>query len=109
MSKDERYKKMINSQRWQLLRRNKINRSPLCELCRLDGIMSAAEEVHHVVPVESAGDYEGMEKLMFDMGNLQSLCHDHHSEVHRLMKSHSKAMVQRNNEVLRQRFEDKYF
>lgn len=100
---------MINSQRWQRLRRDKINRNPLCELCRLDGIMSAAEEVHHIVPVESSKDPERMEQLMFDMANLQSLCHDHHHEVHRLMQSHSKAMVKKNNEMLSKRFEDKYF
>lgn len=109
MSKDERYIKMINTRRWQRLRQAKINRSPLCELCELDGIMTAAEEVHHMIPVESVKDPRRMEELMFDMANLQSLCHDHHVEVHRLMQSHSKAMVKRNNEMLRKRFEDKYF
>lgn len=109
MSKDERYIKMINSRRWQRLRQAKINRSPLCELCKLDGIMSAAQEVHHMIPVESVKDTDKMERLMFDMGNLQSLCHDHHVEVHKLMQSHSKAAAMRNNEMLRKRFEDKYF
>ncbi|WP_303408450.1 HNH endonuclease signature motif containing protein [uncultured Alistipes sp.] len=53
------------------------------------GLIIPATEVHHVVPVESAGDRERMTRLAYDPGNLVSLCPTCHTERHRQLRSHS--------------------
>lgn len=84
--KDSRYYKFIGSARWRLLRQEKIRRNPYCEMCG-----SPAVEVHHITPVESVANYQQMERLMFDMANLQSLCHKCHVKAHVQLHSKSKA------------------
>ena len=93
MSRDPRYTRLIVSKRWRELRRWKLTRTPLCERCEKAGRVTAAAEVHHVTPVETAPDLAGMERLMFDPANLASLCHKCHVETHRELKSHSRDTV----------------
>lgn len=62
--------------RWQLVRRLKLSRNPLCEWCESGrGAVVAADMVHHIKPITSHPD------LRLDMSNLQSLCHDCHEVV----------------------------
>lgn len=82
MAKDSDYTRMIHSGRWQRLRRWKLNGHPLCERCAREGFVSAAEEVHHVRPVEWGATYADKERLMFDPGNLEALCRRCHVEAH---------------------------
>jgi 5-methylcytosine-specific restriction protein A len=44
---------------------------PLCRKCRADGIIEAATDVDHIVPLRKGGTSEE--------SNLQSLCHSCHS------------------------------
>jgi 5-methylcytosine-specific restriction protein A len=85
-SKTRDYYRLIQSDRWRRLRRTKIMASPYCEVCG-----KPATEVHHLTPVETMPNLQQMESAMFDMANLQSLCHKCHVDAHRQMHSKSKA------------------
>lgn len=85
-NKTKDYYRLLHSRRWRLLRREKMMSNPYCEVCG-----KPAEEVHHITPVESMPNLHQMEMAMFDMANLQSLCHKCHVDAHRQMHSKSKA------------------
>ena len=102
MAKDEQYKKLINSVKWQRLRRAKLGANPLCERCLEAGRVTAAAEVHHIVPVEFGGNMREKDGLAYDLHNLQSLCHACHVEVHRIMGlggSKERAATKRETEL----------
>lgn len=65
------FKKLYNS-RWYKLRKQFLLRYPLCEECKRDGVVIAAEVVDHVIP------HKGNEQLFWDESNWQSLCKHHH-------------------------------
>lgn len=109
MSKDFNYRRMINSSRWLLLRKQKLSSNPLCQDCESEGKIVAASEVHHVIPCESAKSVMEMEKLMYDYNNLRSLCHDCHVMTHKRMSSHSKKNVMDNVKANVRRFVSRYF
>lgn len=108
MSRNPHYIKMINSNKWKLLRTRKMQSNPICEVCEANGLSTLATEVHHKIPVESVSHELGMKQLMFSYDNLQSLCHSCHSEVHRCAFSHSKEAIQANNKRATERFVDKF-
>jgi len=108
MSRDKNYIRMINSQRWRGLRLKKLQLQPLCEECLESGKTTAACEVHHIIPVESAHDIRQMQALMFDMNNLMSLCHICHADIHKKMFSHTKENVKANRQRQTKRFIEKY-
>lgn len=76
------YNKLINSYKWQLLRRKKFLANPLCEECAAHGRVTPTEEVHHIVPVESGKDEAEMRRLAYDYDNLRSLCKACHAAEH---------------------------
>jgi 5-methylcytosine-specific restriction protein A len=96
MSRDIRYIKLINTTRWRNCRERQLHRHPLCQRCEEHGRIRLAEEVHHIRPVESAGDYNGMKVLAYDPDNLMSLCRECHHIIHEQMHSHSKASARDN-------------
>lgn len=110
MSKDKDYNQMIHSIRWQKLRREKLMQSWWCERCRRnENRLTPATCVHHITPVETAATRTEKERLMFSIGNLQSLCICCHAEVHKELQSHNRKEMQRRrieNEVWRM---EKYF
>ena len=108
MSRNPHYIKMINSNKWKLLRAKKLQSNPVCEMCEANNRSTLATEVHHTVPVESVSHELGMRQLMFDYNNLQSLCHSCHSDTHRRAFSHSKEAVQANNKRMTERFADRF-
>lgn len=108
MSRNPIYIKMINSVRWKRLRTEKLREKPLCEACEANGLSVMATDVHHVTPVESVPHKFGMEQLMFNRSNLQSLCHACHSEIHRRAFSHSKEAVRANQKRATERFAEKF-
>jgi 5-methylcytosine-specific restriction protein A len=79
---DENYKKLINTWRWQKLRRAKLSADPLCEECRKMGRAVRAEQVHHIVPIESVRSFEAMKALAYDRANLMSVCKECHAKIH---------------------------
>lgn len=56
---------------WQQLRRLVLSRQPLCVECERAGLVVAATEVDHIVPLAVGGTH--------DTENLQPLCHSCHS------------------------------
>jgi 5-methylcytosine-specific restriction endonuclease McrA len=108
MSRNPIYIKLINSVRWKKLRVQKLKANPVCEECAKRDVSTLATEVHHLTPVESVAGAAAMERLMFNWSNLQSLCHACHAEIHRLIFSHSKESIQKNNKRVTERFIEKF-
>ena len=58
---------------WQVIRDRYISAHPLCEVCKENGKLTPAEEVHHIKPLSEGGT--NAEE------NLMSLCKPCHSEI----------------------------
>ena len=78
----------------------------LCERCRREGLIRAGVDCHHKVPVESANpdDPQAMERLAYDVGNIELLCVPCHIKTHQEMRSHTKEKVAENKARARRRF-----
>ena len=86
MSRDKRYQRLLNDRRWQEVKRIAWQRAGgLCEKCKAEGIVTAGVDCHHIVPVETATSPQEMERLCYDLNNIQLLCIRCHSNVHRGM------------------------
>jgi len=68
-----------NCARWRRLRKAKLRVNPLCELCLAKNIVRATEEVHHIKPIDINNPDE---EMIYDWGNLESLCKECHHIVH---------------------------
>ncbi len=99
---------MIHTARWQRLRRDRLSEHPLCERCGEQGIVTAATEVHHVIPVETALTRQEKERLMFDYTNLRALCHDCHVKAHTDMGRSGKAQARRRAREHLERFRGRF-
>ena len=63
---------------WRRIRASRLNTDPLCEFCKLDGIIKEADTVDHLISFYDRDDW-----LAFEYNNTQSLCvacHDHMSK-----------------------------
>ena len=58
---------------WKRIRDRHIAEHPLCEMCKKQGKLTPAEEVHHIKPLSQGGTH--------DDSNLMSLCKECHSEI----------------------------
>lgn len=76
----------------------------LCERCRREGLIRAGVDCHHKEPVESAKTEQEMERLAYDVGNIELLCIPCHIKTHQEMRSHSKEKVKENKDRARRRF-----
>lgn len=76
------YSALLNSWKWQQLRRKKFLANPVCEDCAAKGRVTPTEEIHHNKPVESGKDETEMRQLAYDYNNLVSLCKACHSARH---------------------------
>ena len=108
MSRNPKYIKMIQSQRWRNLRNRKIAKQPLCERCVEKQRTTLASEVHHIKPVETGTTYQQMHFLMFNFDNLMSVCKSCHVELHRTLNSYDKKNIQANNKRYTKRFIAKF-
>lgn len=77
--------KIYQSAKWQRLRKAKLMQNPLCEECLAKGIVKPAVDIHHI---DSFMNYTGNMRLQkaYDFNNLQSLCKECHSELHKSNK-----------------------
>ncbi len=107
-AQDNDYKTMLHTSRWQKLRCLKLSRNPYCEACAEERRYRVATEVHHRVPVMSVPDAASRIGLMYDIGNLVSLCHECHVSVHRMMGKQTKAENRRRTEDRLSVFSQKY-
>ena len=58
---------------WPRIRKAFVAAHPLCEVCQREGRVTAAEEVHHIVPLAQGGTHED--------ANLMALCKECHSRI----------------------------
>jgi 5-methylcytosine-specific restriction protein A len=58
---------------WKKIRARFLLQHPLCEQCKSECRLTAAEEVHHIVPLANGGTH--------DENNLHALCKSCHSRV----------------------------
>lgn len=67
---------------WLVIRDNKINENPLCELCEGVGMVTPACFVDHIIPRRITTSFEN------DTENLQSLCDRCHSQKTQLERKY---------------------
>ena len=58
---------------WRKVREYFLKGHPLCEMCRKDGRLTKATEVHHIIPLGKGGTH--------DPNNLMALCKPCHSRI----------------------------
>ncbi len=81
-SYDADRRRIYNSERWRRLRAWKFANDPLCELCREEGKITPAEDIHHITSFMSSDDPVVRYHLAYDYDNLMSLCKKCHQRVH---------------------------
>jgi 5-methylcytosine-specific restriction protein A len=59
--------------RWRQIRNLYISKHPLCENCLKTGVLTPADEVHHIVPIDQGGTHADE--------NLQALCQSCHTKT----------------------------
>jgi 5-methylcytosine-specific restriction enzyme A len=72
--RDPQSKKFYDSTEWRKVRKMKLSRDPLCEVCLQVGRCVMADMVHHSIPVKS-------DRERLNMAYLVSLCHGCHNKV----------------------------
>ena len=109
MAKDKIYMRLINSGRWRALRKQVLERHPLCERCQREGLVAAATEVHHRQPVETAVTASQKERLMFDPFNLSPLCHRCHVATHKELGKGGRAATRARAQAQAEEFKKSFF
>lgn len=105
MSRNKKYQQLLNSKRWAEVKRIVWNRAGgLCERCQREGYITQGVDCHHKVPVESAKTEQEMERLAYNIYNIELLCIPCHIKTHQEMHSHKKEHVAENKERARRRF-----
>ena len=105
MSRDKRYQHLLNSRRWWEVKSIVWKRAGgLCERCREEGYITPGVDCHHIKPVESGRTEAEMERLCYDVSNIQLLCVPCHIKAHAEMRSHTQEKVIENKERRRLRF-----
>ena len=66
--------RLYKTETWRVLRNMQLAKEPWCCACARLGLRTPATDVDHIV------DHRGDWSLFSDPGNLQSLCHSHHSQ-----------------------------
>ena len=105
MSRDKHYQKLLNSKRWAEVKRIVWQRAGgLCERCRREGLIRAGVDCHHKTPVESAKTEQEMERLAYDVSNIELLCIPCHIKTHQELRSHCADTVKERKELKHRRF-----
>ena len=84
---DASRQKVYNTRRWRKLRAAYLMEHPLCEICKKDGVLTPAIDVHHR---DSFTNYEGLQlhEKAFDSDNFVALCKKCHATLHKNGKTH---------------------
>jgi len=104
-----RYKKLLNSSRWRRTRAAVMESQPLCADCAREGVMTPAEEVHHIRPVDSIKDPDMQFRMTFDRSNLVALCRDCHLARHKGLGKNTKEENRRRANEEAARFAERFY
>ena len=74
-ARDATHTTVMNSARWQKLRRLKRANDPLCQPCKAEGLTVPAQQVHHIVAVKVDAS------LAYTLANLLSVCTSCHARL----------------------------
>ena len=79
---NEDRQQIYQNKKWKDLRKEKLMKNPLCEMCLQKGKTTPAIDVHHK---DSFLNYEGNRRLevAYNYDNLLSVCKECHAELHR--------------------------
>lgn len=81
-ARNQKAKQFYHSKQWATLRNiAMMQASYQCEVCRKQGKLMPADEVHHIIPL--AVDWS----KRLDRANLVCLCHKHHTEAHKKLEA----------------------
>lgn len=108
MSQKQDKQRIYNSKEWKLVRNAKLNKDPLCEECKRRDKWVSATCVHHIIPIETATNYQQMKELAFRFTNLMSLCYQCHSDIHKALNSRSREGHEKASQQALQRWIDKH-
>jgi 5-methylcytosine-specific restriction enzyme A len=64
---------LYNSRKWRNFRKEYLRNHPICLHCEDEGSVRPAQVVDHIKPVRLGGE-------IYDVNNLQALCHNHHNK-----------------------------
>lgn len=79
------------NKKWRKVRSIYIKAHPYCELCFQGGVMTKAEHVHHITPLNDGGTNND--------SNLMSLCKPCHSRLHSLRGDRWGNNSKKSNEI----------
>ena len=104
MSRNKDYQRLLNAPQWAKVKAIvRARAGGLCERCKAEGYIAPGVDCHHIVPVESGKTLAEMQRLCYDVHNIQLLCVPCHIKTHAEQRSHSKeAHKQRENDRLSQ-------
>ena len=72
--------KAYNDSRWKKIRNLYIKEHPLCEKCMEKGVVTPAQDIHHVK--SPFKDNEVNMNLLLNYNNLMALCRECHGDIH---------------------------
>lgn len=79
--KQQKRRKIYNSQLWKEIRVAYMISNPLCEICEMEGKTRLAEHCHHLISFLDVPD-ELMLNYAYDSNNLCSVCAECHNRIH---------------------------
>jgi len=88
--RNSKWNKLYQDHRWKRLREWKIQHDPICELCLKEGVVTPADEIHHLQIIGSGINDEDKFRLLLDPLNLCSCCSRHHDVFHAYLKENNK-------------------
>lgn len=85
--KSRQIQRLYVDRKYRALRLHYLQLHPLCEMCLAEGKVNAKDlEVHHKKPILSTKDKDERKSRCNDWNNLQTLCREHHHQVHNEMR-----------------------
>lgn len=87
---NKRWNKYYGTKQWHELRTRYYNDHPCCECCEAQGIVKAADDIHHLHVFSSGPTEQDKIRLLLDYNNLCALCKYHHQMAHEYMKHYNK-------------------
>lgn len=68
---------------WSKLSKKILQERPNCELCKIRGIDSSAEQVHHAIKPDKQLEADLQNLLLYDRDNLVAVCEACHTNIHK--------------------------